>query len=771
MTAIDSLTPSGFTPPSDPAELQAWLDDEIDELSALMEVEMRRIARDACTAYLDTVTAAGDPAALDGMEQAWQAFVGKEVGPYLGKLHLEGSLTAVLGAPPLPSGLDKLWAPVVNDEAVDYAKQASNRIVGAGNDVWWKVRSKVTAAVREGVPTETLKGQIEKITGYSEFRADTIARTEVMGAYNAGDAAGAKALGEFGPVEKQWLAAIDKRTRPSHADANGQCVPFGESFKVGGATMPYPGSGPAAEVVNCRCVVLHLYAGDTRPDGSKIEAPTPITAEPERWESPRFPGGKLSADPHAPSLPGTHEKHVLTDAHGNRYLFKPQEAWVAHGEVAATHIGRLGGLDDLPDIWVHEHNGRVGTLQRFVPDARNGFPGPGSGFDPLKVSAADRELMMRHRPLDWMIGNHDAHSAQWVRSGYANQGGKLHGVDKGQAFKWFRRDRLSYDYDPNALHGQSMPVYNHIERSWARGHLRDADDARLFSAAKDRPVGKVIERLSAIPDDEYRAILRTYGEGRYRNDPAGLAKFLDDAVDRKNGLRRDFDDYFRKLNVEHRASVPKPPKKPAMGGTGGPKGMAGSSPSKADVDFMREHDHPITDAYSTEAKAVRSYTSSSHEINTAARQGGQHRLHGAIVKAMPPVKKDMTVYRGARIVDRLPDPRNPATLQGTVIRDRGFLSTSAGDRGPAFGGEVGIHIRVNEGTRGAYVQPISAYRSEREFLLDANQPLYVHTVRRPKGGWESQYQWIMEVETVDAGWVAKQGMQVWDTNSKTWGMP
>ena len=268
MTLTDSPTRSDFTPPRDPAALLAWLDEQIDVMTEMLTAEMTRIAATAVDRYLATV-AAGDPRVMDGMESAWAEFVTVKVDPYVGMLHRAGSLTAWVGANP-PSTAAKFWTPVVNQEAVDYAKKASNRIVGAGNDVWWKVRSKVTGAVRDGVPQEKLKQQVEQITGYSEFRADTIARTETMMAYNAGDHIGATALGEFGPAEKQWLSTEDARTRESHSEANGQCVPFADPFMVGGNAMPYPGSGPPEEVINCRCVVLHLYPGDTRPDGSVV---------------------------------------------------------------------------------------------------------------------------------------------------------------------------------------------------------------------------------------------------------------------------------------------------------------------------------------------------------------------------------------------------------------------------------------------------------------------------------------------------------------------
>jgi uncharacterized protein with gpF-like domain len=137
----------------------------------------------------------------------------------------------------------------------------------------------VTAAMAGGLgPHDAAKAMTKGVLnqgGLTMARANTIARTETVGAYVQGDLAGARALGDSGPVEKVWVAAIDARTRPSHEDADGQCVPIDDTFDVGGEAMdaPHDPSAPDGEVVNCRCIVEFLYVGDTRPDGTTVEGP------------------------------------------------------------------------------------------------------------------------------------------------------------------------------------------------------------------------------------------------------------------------------------------------------------------------------------------------------------------------------------------------------------------------------------------------------------------------------------------------------------------
>jgi len=90
---------------------------------------------------------------------------------------------------------------------------------------------------------------------YWANRATRIARTEATGAYNSG---ALHALSAEGATSKIWEATGDSRTRPTHRAADGQEVPIGARFIVGTAALMMPGdpTGPANEVVDCRCCVL-----------------------------------------------------------------------------------------------------------------------------------------------------------------------------------------------------------------------------------------------------------------------------------------------------------------------------------------------------------------------------------------------------------------------------------------------------------------------------------------------------------------------------------
>jgi len=91
------------------------------------------------------------------------------------------------------------------------------------------------------------------------WRAAMIARTEVHLAQVSGTHKAAVVAQADGGLEydKEWVSAIDSRTRDDHTDADGQIVALDADFVVGGEKIQTPGRGSAKNSVNCRCVVIY----------------------------------------------------------------------------------------------------------------------------------------------------------------------------------------------------------------------------------------------------------------------------------------------------------------------------------------------------------------------------------------------------------------------------------------------------------------------------------------------------------------------------------
>lgn len=102
------------------------------------------------------------------------------------------------------------------------------------------------------------------------FRAETIARTESLGAVHQGSDEGFRQAIAQGVIDDElsqsWRTAGDARVRhPSHTFMNGQVRPFGEPFLSGtGNLLRYPGDqrAPASDSIQCRCVKTTRFTSD-----------------------------------------------------------------------------------------------------------------------------------------------------------------------------------------------------------------------------------------------------------------------------------------------------------------------------------------------------------------------------------------------------------------------------------------------------------------------------------------------------------------------------
>lgn len=107
---------------------------------------------------------------------------------------------------------------------------------------------------------ERLVGLFDGSTPGSHYRrAVRIAQTETnrimseaaQETYIAANAAGVK-------CKNRWIATLDSKTRESHRDVDGEVREVGEKFSNG---LKRPGTGSAAEVINCRCCLSPVVEG------------------------------------------------------------------------------------------------------------------------------------------------------------------------------------------------------------------------------------------------------------------------------------------------------------------------------------------------------------------------------------------------------------------------------------------------------------------------------------------------------------------------------
>jgi hypothetical protein len=152
-----------------------------------------------------------------------------------------------------------------------YLAEVRNRLVRIPDEVYDLVAGQIGAGVALGEGVPALAARVDGIlstTGSDRWqnRAVVIARTETIGALNAGRTEAFRAWvdEEDEELERLWLSTSDSRTRPTHRAAEGQRAPLDGSFTVGGFQLRFPGdpSGPPQEVIQCRCTTLLVAPGE-----------------------------------------------------------------------------------------------------------------------------------------------------------------------------------------------------------------------------------------------------------------------------------------------------------------------------------------------------------------------------------------------------------------------------------------------------------------------------------------------------------------------------
>ncbi len=121
---------------------------------------------------------------------------------------------------------------------------------------WNELKASLGDGIAAGESIPELAKRVDEVMGDRiRSSATVIARTETIGAANG---ATLLAWQQSNVVKgKEWLAALDERTRETHIAAHGQRVGINELFTVGNGRGPSPGQiGLPEEDIQCRCTML-----------------------------------------------------------------------------------------------------------------------------------------------------------------------------------------------------------------------------------------------------------------------------------------------------------------------------------------------------------------------------------------------------------------------------------------------------------------------------------------------------------------------------------
>lgn len=273
---------------------------EAEKVADIIAEDLTSQIRESLNAFADSLgnglTAAGDLGVFYGLYEAWKQTTSFAIIPMIQRAYQTGGNQAVAGATThsvIPAAVGFAFNEGFSYSTQAYLRDRENKIKGIDQVLFAQITAKVSAMVQAGDSPDSIRRAIQEFSNFSEWRADTIARTESLMALSVGQREADSLLGEFGPAEKAWSSTIDERTRDSHAAMSEfDLIPYNDPFIVGGVPMmmPLDPSGPAEEVINCRCGLLRYWPGDKRPDGTvvgmePILQPTQIEATIDEMEN------------------------------------------------------------------------------------------------------------------------------------------------------------------------------------------------------------------------------------------------------------------------------------------------------------------------------------------------------------------------------------------------------------------------------------------------------------------------------------------------------
>jgi hypothetical protein len=236
---------------------------------------------------------------------------------------------------------------------------------------------------------------------------------------------------------------------------------------------------------------------------------------------------------------GAHRKWWFQDETGTDWMLKHGEDFRLEGELAAHKVAHLAGFDvaeaRIASLSV-DGSIRKGFLQRMYRS--EDIVG---NLDDVEVWNRPEIMaqLQEHQVLDWLIGNHDSHTQNFLLL----SDGRLVGVDKGQAFKFYGKDVLSHDYSPPGNHG--TVAYNRMWRLYREGRI----DLDLDS------IDDALSRVEKMSDEQLADLVSTYAQGRFRaGTHAGFLngttattpeELVELVLERRRGIRGDFEHFYR----------------------------------------------------------------------------------------------------------------------------------------------------------------------------------------------------------------------------------
>ena len=392
------------------------------------------------------------------------------------------------------------------------------------------LRTQLIDGIKNGETVEEIRERVQRVFDGSVRgtipRARMIARTEVNRASNMAQLSGMKQSGVV--KKKMWLSARDSkvRTEPfSHVAADGEVVGIDEKFMRTGEPLiaPHDPAGSPGNTINCRCTILSVI--EEFPE-QRIQGKFPYSPE------------NMKEIPMRSDILGSHPRMLLKDPDGGEWLFKfgrtEKEKFLGYLEEAINTFKKELGLE-APEVYYFEYVGKQGSIHK-LKDVLHTLAE--ESFESL--SEDDLLTIQKEHIFDYLVGNHDAHSAHFLRL----RNGRILGIDKGQAFKFYENSTIKLGYLPE--YNFENTLYNELFLQYTKGA-----NIRLNPYKK---LKRFINSIEKYDEDRLKAIFMSYLDEAEKNGFLSFGndreKFWRAFIERKRSLSKTLEKFYKELEKE-----------------------------------------------------------------------------------------------------------------------------------------------------------------------------------------------------------------------------
>lgn len=619
-----------------------------------------------------------------------------------------------------------------------------------------KVNRCITQSIIQGESLDkTTKRLTDALVTQNENHMKMFARTAMTGAQNAGrDQRLIEAKSKGITVVKQWMATLDKHTRDSHAEIDGETIKVGDKWHPmkfsNGCRYPGDPDGPPQEVYNCRCTLV----GDVEDYPAEYERYDNVDGVPiknmsyEEWKIMKVEQAAEQEKQAVYTKFGGEENYKILSKYENYDDFlnnssteEFDQVWNYYGEVSKIMKVYEEGI---PEILSEEDKTKLEAEKQYKKELKQ--------YE-KDVEKYEKDLESLKKEYEEVKAEADAAGADKVFSGiwygkdvtYADWEEKKDSIESKKEYYNDQIDKYKQKFseditgDPtigNDLYN-AFTVIGNKEEAWEDEFVQqlfedfdldhsDLDDVWTIFEDTHTKVEKMEDKLTLLAE--------------FEKNGESMSKLLAEQADALQAIK-DYEKLKPIMPIDPNA--PMIGSFPASAYTDERKDNAlWALRSKDADDALREKCGEVwKDAPKIEKDAIYEYTSSYHKFNEPLRgieYGSEEykgvgntnldaRGNGVYLNAMTDIidkssyEHDMWLQRGCGFkgMDKFfncdPDLlRNgtqeelEAALLGTTPTEYGFMSCGS-SKGQGFSGNIMLNIYAPAGTKMMYVEPFSAF--------------------------------------------------------------